>query len=406
VHKDTLDQAIFKDDINFSTMWEVWDKRSMEVFLVAENHFRYLKLPSNWPKYQDEFPFSHLYFNRVPDKPFPIPDIAPFEPQILEEIKMIAMALNHVKRWNRMAFVKRGALRRSEMDKYERGVDGSIIEVDAGAPADVVKTTDYPSLQGDVYAILARLADIRTRVSGQPAAAQGGSDRASTRTLGQLELQAAGGQNRVSRKQDRVETHIETIARHMIGHMKRSFDVPQIMKITGMPPEEIVKSFGENFDPITGTLKFTKNDIVGEYDVEVKAGSTLPLNKENRLAILNGVLEQVAKLGGIENLPPFIKTIVAEILRDLDIKALEVAFAKGEIRSKQAQEAKAKAAQIELAKVKAEGDKRAAQAAQVRSETNMNKATTLGDAAEKGTLPEVIETARGLGELPSDEDVQ
>jgi len=398
--------ALFKDDLNFSTLWEIWDAMNKQFFLLAENHDKFLRKPQNWPEHMDEFPYSHLYFNRIPDKPCPLPDVAPFEPQILEKIKLVAMALNHVKRWNRQAFVKRGSMRRAEMDKFERGVDGAIIQIDGGAPADVVRPTDYPALQGDVYAILVRLDQIIATVSGTPAQLQGGQAKSPTRTLGELEMQTQGGMNRVQRKVDRVETHVENIARHMIANMKANFDMPTVVKITGMQPQEILQAFPQNADPQTGSIVFTKEDIIGEYDVEVKAGSTLPLNKEGRMAILRTVLEQAARLAQAPSVPPFLQVVIEELLRDLDIKSLEQAFKMQTQAAEQKAKAQAQEQGIESQKTAAEADKRRAQASNIRADTAIETGRALNEANQAGVLPQAIELGRGLGQFPADGEGQ
>ena len=395
--------ASFKDDQNYSVLWEIWDMEGREVLLLAEEHLRFLKAPQAWPEYMDEYPYQHLYFNRVPDKAMPIPDVAPFEPQILEKTKLIAMALNHVKRWNRQLLAKRGSIRRSEMDKFEKGIDGAIINVDGGAPGDVLMPTQYPALQGDVYAILARLDDIKSEVAGMPASLSGGQSRASTRTLGQLEKQETGGMNRVNRKQDRMETHIENIARQLISHMKANFDMPVIVKITGEEPKAVLEAFGQNLDQETGSLIFSKEDIIGEYDVEVKAGSTLPLNKEGRMQVLTSVLEQAVKLAQAPNVPPFLQVVISEILRDLDIKSLEQAFEVQTQQAAEAQKQKAEVEGVETQKTAAEGDKRMAQAQQIRAETAIDTGKALHEAHTAGVLPQAIELGRGLGQFPMDE---
>lgn len=404
--KDQVNASVFKDDLNYSTLWEIWDREHKETFLIAEDHEKYLRVPRPWPKYLDEYPFQHLWFNRIPDKSFPLPDIQPFEPQILEKIKLVAMALNHVKRWNRQALIKRGAMRRAEMDKFERGGDGTIIEIDAASPADAVKALEYPPLQGDVYAILSRLDEIINSTSGQPSAMQGGTDRAPTRTLGQLQLQQQGGQNRVAFKQDRVERHIEKIARQLIAHIKRNMPLEAMLKITGMPPRKIVEAFGQKFDPKTKTLKFTNDDIQGEYDVSVKAGSTLPLNREGRLAVLQQVLVQSARLAQMESLPPFIQVVIEEILRDFDIESLKAAFEAQTQQAQQKAQQKAQQEGVDTSKTAAEADKRKAQAEQIRAETRMDGAEMLLNASKEGVLPEAVEFGRGQGLLPSDEDFQ
>ena len=99
-------QASWKDDIEYTTLYEVWDTETRAYFLIAEGLDSYLMKPRPWPEYYKDFPFSMLWWYECPDDPYPINPIAPQEPQILEEIKLFAQALNHVKRWNRQMLIK------------------------------------------------------------------------------------------------------------------------------------------------------------------------------------------------------------------------------------------------------------------------------------------------------------
>jgi hypothetical protein len=84
-------------------------------------------------------------------------------------------------------------------------------------------------------------------------------------------------------------------------------------------------------------------------------------------------------------LPPFIQTIIREILHDYEIKALEEAFEQ-QMAQETVQQANAmENAELERDKVKAETAKRDAQATQINVETGIKTA-------------EAIATAQGLKE--------
>lgn len=398
LNKDEIKGSEFKDDINFSTLWEIWDIRNREVRLVCEGHDKYLK-KTKWPSFLNEYPFKMLWFNSSPDKPYPIPDIKPWEPQILEKIKLLAMSLNHVKRNSRQLIIKSGAFKETELDKFEKGVDGAMISTDL-AIGESVQPLAYPAQQVEIFPLMNILDQMANNINGQPAFDRGATATTKTRTLGELELIKSGGKSRTDRKVDRIETHIENISQTLIAFMQANFDMDTVVKITGQPPEEIIKAFGDHYDPITKSVTFTKEDIQGEYDVDVKAGSTLPLNKESRQAILQSVLESAEKLIAVPVLPPFIQVLIQEILDGYDIKALEVAF---EAQSKQAQVMNAQSAQsknVEDEKTQAEADKRAAQAKQISAETAIKTGEALHTAQQEGILPQAIELGRAMGQFP------
>lgn len=398
--RSDIENAMFKDDLNFSTFWEIHDVKSKKIYTVAEGYTRkFLRKPAKWPEYMDEFPFLNLWFNYVPDMPYHMSDIKPWEPQILEKIKLVAMILNHVKRWSRQLLVKEGSINNSQLTKLEQGVDGAMILTKAN-PNEVATVLQYAPMPPEVFTLIQILDQISKEVNGQPAMDRGAPDQTKTRTLGELEFIKAGAKGRTDRKINRIEHHLENIARHLIAHMKSDFDVEQAVKITGDPPDAVLKAFGDKFDPVSSTVTFTKDDIVGEYDVEVRAGSTLAMDKTTRTQVLSMILDKAAQLAALPSIPPFLETIITELLRDYDIQSLEQAFQQqqDQAQAQAGQEAAVKA--VEVQKTKAEGDKRAAQADQIRAETATAGAQTLLHAAKEGVLPEAIEIGRGMGQLP------
>jgi len=398
------EQAAFKDDLNFSTLWEIWDTETKEILLVAEDHDRFLKKPVRWPEYLDEFPFSRLIFSQIPDYAFGIPDIKPQEPQILETIKLVAMFLNHVKRFSRQYAMRAGSIKESEVEKFEKGIDGAIIKINMaqGSLSEAIQPIQYAPFQPEVFNLLGILDQIKKNISGQPNINRGAPERTSSRTIGELEMIQEGSKSRTDRKIDRLETHIENIARHMIAHMQAHLDLPTMIKITGMPPQEILQAFQGKINEQTLTLNFSKEEIQGEYDVEVRAGSTIPLNKTNETRILQSLLEQSVRLAGAKELPPLVETIIAEILRNLEVKSVESAFIQQRILQAQRLKNEVEGQDTKKLKDLADVEKRKAQAEKLRGDMAIDAVNALSQAAAMGILPEAIELGRGMGVLPQE----
>jgi hypothetical protein len=370
VDKNAYDKATYKDDISVAVLWEVWDKQTRHVYLIAEGlNDKYLEKPRPWPEYVDEFPFLMYWDFYAPTKRRPMSAIIPWEPQIHEKMVLMAAAVNHAKRWNRQMLLKKGTVSDNDLDKIERGDDGAIIDyTGTGNLAENSKMLEWGNMPTDYYLLMDRLAAIQRDVNGQPEFERGGVTKTTSRTEGELQMIQAGAKGRQDRKIDRFESHLENIARHMMAHLKANFDFEETVRITGEPPEAVIQALGEHFDPLTGNVKFTPQDIEGDYEVEVKAGSTLPLNRETKKQVLQMVLMTLSKFEGPMT-PPLIKAIVSEILREYDMKSLEEAYAQelqmfaGE-KQKKDQEGNA----LE-AKAKTQAQKNVAQAGKVQVDT-------------------------------------
>lgn len=370
VDDETYKSATNKDDIKVGVLWEIWDAENRQVRLIAEGlKERYLEAPKPWPDYLDEFPFLMYWDFAVPGSARPLSSIAPWEAQILGEMTLLAQAINHAKRWNRQVFVNGATMDETALDKFERGDDGAIITVPGKVGPEDLRFADFGQLPPDFYILMDRLQAIKRNINGQPEFNKGGVTKTNTRTMGELNLMQAGAKGREERKIDRLETHLENIARHMDAHLDANFDFEQTVQITGETPQDVIQAFGENFDPITKTIKFTPEEIAGEYNYEVKAGSTLPMDKKGRVQILEIVLQSIAGAAAKGPLDPFLVTVVTEILDNYDIKSLEEAWKKSVALRMEAMANEHDKMDVDDMKAKADSAKRIAQAKQIEAET-------------------------------------
>lgn len=372
VDKSVYESSVYKDDIKVCVMYEIWDAKSKQVLLIADGlKERYLADPKPWPEHLDEFPFLQYWDFWTPDSAYPKSAIAPWEHQILEEMVLLAQAINHAKRWNRQVFVNAATFSDDVLDKFERGDDGAINVVGGKVGPEDMRFADYGQLPTDFYMLMDRLQAIKRNIHGQPEFSRGGVTKTNTRTIGELQLMDQGAKGREERRIDRLETHLENIARHMDAHLEANFDLEETIKITGDTPEEVIKALGEKFDPVTQSVVIRPEDIKGEYDIEVKAGSTLPLDKQTRAKVYQTILTAIAPISGKGAISPFVKTLVTGLVSDFGYgsKELEAAY---KLEIKMAQEALAKEdaeKDVEADKVMAEAEKRKAQARQVEADT-------------------------------------
>lgn len=368
INEETYKKAMYKDDIKMGVKWEIWDAEEKQIYLIADGlEDRWLEDPKDWPDYLDEFPFLMYWDFVVPNSARPMSSIAPWEAQILSEMVLMGQAINHAKRWNRQAFVRNGTIDDNALDKYERGDDGAVI-VYNGDTADI-KFADFGQLPTDFYLIMDRLQAIKRNINGQPEFARGGVTKTNTRTIGELQLMQEGNKSRQGRKVDRLETHMENIARHMMFHLKANFDVEETIKITGEVPETILEILGDNYNKFTGQVTFTPQEILGEYDVDIKGGSTLPMDKMTRTQTMEIILQTVAQAAAQGPLSNFVVQLIQELLKEYDIKSLQQAYQK-DIDAAAEQEQKENDVQgVEIEKTLAEAEKRKAQAEMIHQET-------------------------------------
>lgn len=302
--KGTVDYSSYSpsDEANLCCLYEIWDKESGTKFTVSPGVGEYLEEPKPWPYDLRGFPFSCLVFNPSTAYPYGIPDVYTFRPQILELIKVYAMMLDHLKRFNRQLVVKGTPLNGDQMEQLMRGTTGAVLN---NVAADtVIEAVTYPTIQQDVYAIERLLKEMIINISGQSAAERGASQVTTTRTKTELEMMKEGNIGRRSRKTDLVEDFIEDIAGNLISLLQQFADIPYYVRLTGDEYNDIAQALASRpsarkSGSLTGPngFTFTKEDIQGEFDLDVVAGSTAPLDKAASVKTLIELLPTLPELG-------------------------------------------------------------------------------------------------------------
>lgn len=328
---------------------EVWHIKTKTVFTIAEGVEDYIEAPKPWPYALRGYPFSFLKFNFSNDDPYGISDVAIFEPQVLELIKVRSAALDHIKRFNRQLMTTPDNISDDEMNKITQGITASIAKV---IDPTKVMAIPYPPLQTDVYALEERIKEDMINESGQSPAERGASQKTSTRTKAELIFQRQGAENRRSEKIDLVEDFVEDIAGNLVALVKQFASDPYYVRILGAKSPELMKAVQERPTSQRGVTEqggftFTAEDIEGEYDVEVVAGSSTPIDRGELTKTLLQLIELAPKAGAIPG-GPLVGAISQELIDVIDLPAIKLAF-EAEMQAQQ-QQKQEQAAQAEEAK--------------------------------------------------------
>jgi ribosomal protein L12E/L44/L45/RPP1/RPP2 len=319
-----VDEKLKDADTDLFEVWEIHDTVTNKIYAVAEGVDKFGRDDENMAEMKG-LPFVALKFNPIPKKPYPLADITIIMPQILERIKLRGGMLNHIKRWSRQMTVEKGSHAPEEIDKFTNGIDGAVIQREKGsAPPTPI---EYAALQSEIFVLDQLIQKDMDTVIGQNevdrgAPAPGGGKK----TKYELQEQQQGSASRNQKRQDKLEDFLGEVASKLVALMKQFYDTPRYVAITGMTVAEVVDKMGlktDNVEP--GGVVFTKEDIQGEFDIEVKAGTTLPLNKENRIKASQGILEMI-KDSGIQPGNPLQIAVIGEILRELDLQEAIKAF--------------------------------------------------------------------------------
>ncbi len=333
------------DETEFVILWEIWDRDMGEVLTLPPEGTDKFIGEKDWPKKLTEYPFVGLTFDINPDANYPQNAISIWEPQLWEKIHLRSMQIDHLKRFGRQLAAQKGSLDKSEVAKLIKGLPGIIYFNQAkGAPVPL----QYPPIQPDMYAVANAVDVDKDNLSGQGNVVRGAAQKTQSRTLGELDKLMMASQNRNSEPQDLVEDFCARVARLIISNQKAHSSIEKLIDFSGEKDEKILEAFKGRIDA-KGFLKFTKKDIQGDTDITVKCGSTLPMNKENRLQTMTAAI----KLGPSIGISPNGKTskvLGRKIMEDLELDEVTQAYTE-EIAEMEAQAQ----AQAQIAGVNAEG---------------------------------------------------
>ena len=365
-------------DVKNVTLWEIYDLDNMKLRTVSPGCPYYLNELDYPDHLNGGFPIAMLAFNPVPGEVYPMSDVAAQEGLAIEMTKIVAIWINHLKRHNRQIIIDPDLFTPAELDKFKDGNDGAII-MGTQPTKDKYFVPQYPPVQADSYQIYNETYKLYQIVSGQTPADQGGQAKVPTRTLGELRLQMMGGHARADEKVDVLEDFIAEVARKLLGIMQKKYDLPKISRIVGpesvkkkimgilpqrpsaqaqmpngqanplaaqggapapaappqpaqpplpgmMPPQappqpQAPQTNGSIF---TSDFSFSWNrqDILGDMDIDVVAGSTVPMDRESQLQILEKLIPMLPA-AGITPGSPAAKAYAREVFRLVGIQSIE-----------------------------------------------------------------------------------
>ena len=321
-----VDERLKDADQELFEAWEVHDKDSNRIYVVAESLDKFMRNEEN-VKEMLGLPFSMLKFNPIPKKPYPLSDIFLIMPQILERIRLRGAQLSHIKRWSRQLSVEKGSMSEIEMEKFAMGQDGAVTQREKGSvPPTPIQ---YAPLQDEIFLLDDLIQKDMDTTIGQNEVDRGGETKGKGKaTKYEIQQQQQGTAGRGQKRQDKLEDFLGEVFSKIIALMKQFQTTEKYVSITGMTASQVTEELGLGPDKVTegaGGISFTKDDIQGEYDIEVKAGSTLPMNKENRIRVIEGLLNVMPNMG-MQPGNPLQIAVLSELLRELDMQEAIKAF--------------------------------------------------------------------------------
>ena len=350
-------------------LYEIWDKKEGTVCIVSPGCDEYIEDKKEWPYTLKGFPFSFLQFNSSPSQPYGIPDVYTFRTQVIELVKIRAQQLDHLKRFNRQ-FQADASLSADEINQFTQGMTGAVVKGDLKGQPDLIKPIIFPQVPSDTYAVGQEIKEDMINISGQSPQERGATQKTSTRTFRELAQIRRGAENRRSEKIDSIEDFVEDIAGNLVAILQQFADIPYYIRITGKEFAEIQQALmkrpsAQQDGTITSEqgFTFTKEDILGDFDIECVAGSTVPLDREQTMQTIMQLFELLPTMGITRGpLPQALGKLLAENLNMPEVQMavdaqIEFDIKQAEIAAKQMEEMKQFEIGTQTAKTQIEAEK-------------------------------------------------
>lgn len=265
-------------------IWEYYDITNNTLAVYAENASEFLIDPINMP-YAYGQPFVMLRNYDVPDRFYPIGDLESIESLQLELDKTRSQLMNDRKRYARKYLYHERSFGPEGREALESDEDGRLVPVvDENKPlSEVVVPMPQSPISPEIYNYSTIIENDINTVSGISEYARGAMPEI-RRTATEASIVADAQNARSADKLAIVEITISDCARKVIQLMQQFMTGQQMARVSGR---------GEDL-----FVEYAREDITGEYDFTVQAGSTQPMNETIRRQQAVSLLNAVAPLVG------------------------------------------------------------------------------------------------------------
>jgi hypothetical protein len=283
---DRQEQERFLIDDERTVVFEFYDIENNTMAVVPQSGAEFLVDPSPMP-YAYGQPFVMMRNYDVPDYFYPMGDLESIESLQLELDKTRSQLVNARKRYARKYLFHERSFGPEGREALESDEDGRLVPVvDENKPlSEVVIPMPQTPLSADIYNFSAIIEEDINTVSGVSEYARGQMPEI-RRTATEASIIADAGNSRVAEKLAIVEMSIAQVARRVVQVMQQFMTGEEMARVAIAGPQDMF-------------ITYTRDDIVGEFDFSVEAGSTQPINDTVRRRQAVELMQALAPFVGV-----------------------------------------------------------------------------------------------------------
>jgi hypothetical protein len=236
---------------------------------TQEQESGFLIKPAKMP-YAMGHPFEMLRNYEIPDHFYPIGDVSQIESPQLELNMTRVQMMSHRKRFSRKWIYKRDAFDKDGVAALESDVDNSMIPVNDVEENLQGVIVPLPAVitPSEFYDQSGMITNDIDRISGVSDYQRGGSQASIKRTATEAAMIQDSANSKAQDRLAKIEGSLARLGERVIALMQQYMTGEQVARIVTMPGKAWI-----NYDA---------DYIQGEFDYEVAAGSTEPMNETFR----------------------------------------------------------------------------------------------------------------------------
>jgi len=276
-YENQRDRILDEDRV---TIWEFYDIAENTMSVFSENSDGFLIDPVSMP-YAYGQPFVMIRNYDIPDMFYPMGDLESIESLQLELDKTRTQLMNDRKRYARKYLYHERSFGPAGREALESDDDGRMVPVldENKSLSDVIIPMPQTPISPEIYAYSEIIENDINTVSGVSEYARGAMPEI-RRTATEASIIADAQNARAADKLAIIEISISEMGRRVIQLMQQF--------MTGDEMARVAKKGGDSL-----WVPYSRDDILGEYDYSVEAGSTRPMNdtirKQQAVSLLNAV---------------------------------------------------------------------------------------------------------------------
>lgn len=268
----------------YADVWEFYDLKTGKMAVFADGGDQFLIKPTLMP-YAFGHPFVMIRNYDVPDYFYPIGDLEAIEPLQRELNETRTQMMNHRKRFSRKYLYKESAFDADGRSALESDFDNVMVPVSSDenlnnvvAPFPAVITPPEFYNQSNMIQ-----ADVE-QISGVTEYQRGGLPEI-RRTATEAAIMQDAANARAADKLATIEGVIANVAHRLVALAQQYLTGEQVARVVGRDGEPMWVTFDRDF-------------IAGEFDFEVEAGSTAPVNESFRRQMALQMVDAMAPFAG------------------------------------------------------------------------------------------------------------